>query len=115
MTFDGGLYTEAPDSPHTLLSRVKARVYFGHGAEDRSMPPEVIEKFNRALAVWGGNYESEVYQAHHGWTVPDSSSRPTLEPQRQRRLSRARASSPVGPRLPQLQIGVFTDTALVIY
>ena len=79
------------------------------------MPLEVIEKFNRALAVWGGNYKSEVYQADHGWTVPDSSSRSTLEPQRQRRLSRARASSPAGPRLPELQIGVFNDTALVIY
>jgi carboxymethylenebutenolidase len=30
------------DSPHTLLSRVKAHLYFGHGAEDRSMPQEVI-------------------------------------------------------------------------
>jgi dienelactone hydrolase len=23
--------------------------------------------------VWGGTHESEVYHAHHGWTVPDSS------------------------------------------
>lgn len=79
----GGLsYTEAPDSPLTLLSRVKAHLYFGHCAEDRVMPQEVIEKLNRALAVWGGNYESEVYHAHHGWTVPDS---PTYnEPQAER-------------------------------
>ena len=68
----GGLYTDAPTSPHTLLSRVKAHLYFGHGTEDRSMPQEAIEKLNRALAVWGGNYESEVYEAHHGWTVPDN-------------------------------------------
>jgi carboxymethylenebutenolidase len=82
MKFDGGLYTEAPDSPHTLLSRIKARVYFGHGAEDRSMPLDVIEKFNRALAVWGGNYESEVYQAHHDWTVPDSPTYNKLQAER---------------------------------
>jgi carboxymethylenebutenolidase len=36
------------------------------------MPQEAIEKLDRALAVWGGNYESEIYEAHHGWTVPDS-------------------------------------------
>jgi len=82
-SFDGGgLHTDAPDSPHTLLSRVKAHLYFGHGAEDPSMPQEVIEKLNRALVAWGGYYESEVYQAHHGWTVPDS---PTYnEPQAER-------------------------------
>ncbi len=68
----GGLYTDAPTSPHTLLPRVKARLYFGHGIEDRSMPEEAIDKLDRALAAWGGRYESEIYQAHHGWTVPDN-------------------------------------------
>jgi carboxymethylenebutenolidase len=68
----GGLYTDAPASPHTLLPRVKARLYFGHAIEDRSMPQEAIEKLGRALAAWGGQYESEIYQAHHGWTVPDN-------------------------------------------
>ncbi|MDE3178708.1 MAG: dienelactone hydrolase family protein [Acidobacteriota bacterium] len=59
-------------SPHRLLPRVKARLYFGHGMEDRSMPPEAIEKLDRALASWGGQHESEVYPARHGWTVPDN-------------------------------------------
>jgi carboxymethylenebutenolidase len=69
----GGLYTDAPTSPHTLLPRVEARLYFGHGIEDRSMPKEAIEKLDRALAGWGGRYESEIYDgAHHGWTVPDN-------------------------------------------
>jgi len=37
------------------------------------MPKEAIEKFEQALATWGGKYESETYQgAHHGWTVPDA-------------------------------------------
>ena len=62
-----------PTSPHLLLPKVKARLYFGHATEDRSMPPEAIEKLDRALAAWGGQYESEVYDsARHGWTVPDS-------------------------------------------
>jgi carboxymethylenebutenolidase len=68
----GGLYTDAATSPHMLFPRVKAYLYFGYGIEDRSMPKEAIEKLNRALAVWGGNYDSETYEARHGWTVPDN-------------------------------------------
>jgi carboxymethylenebutenolidase len=69
----GGLYTDSPGSPHLLLSRIGARLYFGHAVKDRSMPEEAIEKFNQALANWGGSFESEVYEgASHGWTVPGS-------------------------------------------
>jgi carboxymethylenebutenolidase len=69
----GGLYTEEPTSPHLLLPRIKARLYFGHATNDRSMAQAAIEKFDRALAAWGGKYESEVYEgAFHGWTVPDA-------------------------------------------
>jgi carboxymethylenebutenolidase len=72
-SFHGGaLYTDTPASPHLVLPRVKARLYFGHAVEDRSMPAEAIEKLNQALDAWGGRYESEVYEgARHGWTVPD--------------------------------------------
>jgi carboxymethylenebutenolidase len=36
------------------------------------MPADAIEGLNRALASWGGQYESEVYEGcGHGWTVPD--------------------------------------------
>ena len=73
-SFHGGrLATDDPASPHLLLPRIQARLYFGHAVEDRSMPRKAIEKLNAALAQWGGRYESEVYEgAHHGWTVPDS-------------------------------------------
>ncbi len=68
----GGLYKADPASPHLLLPRIKARLYFGHAFEDRSMPAEAIEGFNRALGAWGGKYESEIYAgAHHGWTMRD--------------------------------------------
>jgi carboxymethylenebutenolidase len=71
----GGLATDAPTSPHLVLPRVQARLYFGHAVEDRSMPAAAIEKLDQALAAWGGSYESEVYEgARHGWTVPDSPS-----------------------------------------
>jgi carboxymethylenebutenolidase len=70
----GGLYTDAPISPHLLLPHIKARVYFAHAVQDRSMPAEAIEGLERALAAWGGTYESETYEgAYHGWTIPDSS------------------------------------------
>ena len=60
-------------SPHLVLPRIKARLYFGHATKDRSMPQEAIEKFDRALAAWGGKYESEVYEgAFHGWTTSDA-------------------------------------------
>ena len=75
-SFHGGrLYTDTPTSPHLLLPHIKARLYFGHAIDDRSMPQEAIVKFDQALQAWGGQYESEVYAgAHHGWTVPDSPS-----------------------------------------
>lgn len=69
----GGLVTDRPDSPHLSLPGVKARLYFGHATNDRSMPAEMIKKLDLALKAWGGRYESEVYEgASHGWTVPDS-------------------------------------------
>jgi carboxymethylenebutenolidase len=69
----GGLYSDEPTSPHLLLPRIKARLYFGHATNDRSMSTEAIAKFDSALAAWAGKYESEVYEgAFHGWTVPDA-------------------------------------------
>ncbi len=75
-SFHGGrLFLDNPSSPHLLLPRIEARLYFGHAVEDRSMPQDAIENLNQALKAWGGEYESEVYEgAHHGWTVPDNPS-----------------------------------------
>ena len=79
----GGLFTDAPTSPHTVLPRVRARLYLGHAFGDRSMPREAIEKLERALQSWGGTYASETYSgALHGWTVPDSAA--YNEPQAER-------------------------------
>jgi carboxymethylenebutenolidase len=72
-SFHGGLFTDAPTSPHLVLPRIKAQLYFGHAIQDRSMPEEAIENLNRALEAWGGKYESQVYAgAYHSWTVLDS-------------------------------------------
>jgi carboxymethylenebutenolidase len=70
----GGLFTDAPSSPHLVLPRIKAELYFGHAVKDWSMPKDAIEKFNRSLAAWGGKFQSEVYEgAYHGWTTPGAS------------------------------------------
>ena len=69
----GGLYTDAPTSPHIALPRIKARLYFGHATNDRSMPEQAIAKLDEALERWGGKYESETYKdAYHSWTSSDS-------------------------------------------
>ena len=69
----GGLCTDAPTSPHTVLPRVKARLYFAHAVQDRSMPEAAIARLDAALAAWGGKYQSEVYEgALHGWTQTDA-------------------------------------------
>ena len=74
----GGLYTTAPTSPHLVLSRVKARLYFGHATQDRSMPQEAIENL-----ITGGRFESEVYDgAYHSWTAKDS---PVFHPEQAER------------------------------
>jgi carboxymethylenebutenolidase len=69
----GGLYLDSPASPHLLLPRIKARLYFGHAVKDPFMSAEAIQKLDEALASWGGEYASEVYEgAYHSWTAPDS-------------------------------------------
>lgn len=67
------LFTDDPTSPHLVLPRVKAQLYVAHAVKDKSMPKEAIEKLDRALEAWGGEYESEIYDgAYHGWTALDS-------------------------------------------
>ena len=61
-SFHGGsLVTDTDQSPHLILPRVKARLYFGHAVNDRSMPADAVEKLRAALRAWGGAYESETY------------------------------------------------------
>jgi len=71
-SFHGGfLATDKPDSPHRILSPIKARLYFGHAVEDSSATPDHVAALEQALRDWHGAFESEVYEgARHGWTVP---------------------------------------------
>lgn len=71
----GALATPKPDSPHLVLPRVRASLYFAHAENDALMPADGIRTLEAALAQWGGRYESETYPgARHGWTGFDSPS-----------------------------------------
>lgn len=48
-------------------------MYFGHADQDRSLTPDQIETFDKALAAAGVRYRTEVYPgAHHGYTQTDT-------------------------------------------
>ena len=71
-SFHGGfLVTDKSDSPHKILSPIKARLYFGHAVEDSTATPEQVEILEAALRDWHGAFESNFYEgALHGWTLP---------------------------------------------
>jgi len=89
----GGLFTDRPNSPHLVLSRIPKsgpQLYFGHAANDSLMPQAAIDKLNDALKTWGGKYESELYaDAPHGWTVNDSAA--YRQPQAERAFAKMTA------------------------
>jgi carboxymethylenebutenolidase len=74
--FHGGrLATDAPDSPHLVADRITAEAYFGHADQDHSLPPEQIERLEKALTDAGVRHRCEVYPgAPHGFTQADTSS-----------------------------------------
>jgi carboxymethylenebutenolidase len=68
----GRLATDAPDSPHLLLSHIKAQLYIANADNDKSMPPDQIERLRGALEQSGIRYEMELYNgASHGFTMAD--------------------------------------------
>jgi carboxymethylenebutenolidase len=72
-SFHGGnLATEAPNSPHLLASRIRARVYVAHADNDSSMPPEQQERLSQAFREAGLRHEIELYPgAAHGFAMAD--------------------------------------------
>jgi carboxymethylenebutenolidase len=66
------LASDDPQSPHTLVPKIRAQMYFGFAIEDRTMPPEAVEKLKSALDAARVNYDGETYAgARHGWCVKD--------------------------------------------
>jgi carboxymethylenebutenolidase len=68
----GGLVTDAPDSPHLLAPKIKARVYVGGASEDQSFTAEAQAKLDAALTTAGVDHVCETYPAKHGWVPTDT-------------------------------------------
>jgi len=68
----GGLATDAPDSPHRLAPRMKARVYVAGAIEDRSFDDAQQARLEQALTDAGVDHAIETYPARHGWVFADT-------------------------------------------
>lgn len=72
-SFHGGsLVTDRPDSPHRLLAATRASYLIAIARNDDAKEPNDKTVLKEAAAAAGRPAEIEVYQADHGWTVPDS-------------------------------------------
>jgi carboxymethylenebutenolidase len=67
----GRLATDAPDSPHLLAAKIKARVYVAGAIEDQSFPDEMKARLEDALTKAGVDHKIETYPAKHGWVFRD--------------------------------------------
>jgi carboxymethylenebutenolidase len=75
VSFHGGLFFKSgDDSPHLVIPKIKARLYFAVASEDDQREPEVKDKLKTAFAAAKALAEIEVYpNTPHGWCVPDDS------------------------------------------
>jgi len=73
-SFHGGrLVTDGPDSPHLLISRMRAHYLFAIAENDDSREPETKNVLREAFANARLPAEIEVYEgAMHGWCPPDT-------------------------------------------
>jgi len=67
----GRLASDAPDSPHLLAPRMKARVYVAGAIEDASFPDDMKQRLIDALSKAGVQHTVETYPARHGWVPGD--------------------------------------------
>jgi len=68
----GRLATDAPDSPHLLAPKMRARLYIAGAIEDQSFPDDMKQRLERALAEAGVDHSIETYPAKHGWVFRDT-------------------------------------------
>jgi carboxymethylenebutenolidase len=70
----GGLASDDPGSPHLLADRIRAAVYVGAAANDKSFTTEQAETLDKALTAADVEHTIEFYPAAHGFAVPDHDS-----------------------------------------
>ncbi len=71
-SFHGGfLASDAPNSPHLLASKMKAKVYVAAATDDASFPDDAKARLGDALTKAGVEHVIETYPARHGWAISD--------------------------------------------
>jgi carboxymethylenebutenolidase len=68
----GRVATDAPESPHLLAPKMKAKVYVAGASEDPSFPDEMKARLEDALTKGGVDHAIETYPAKHGWVFRDT-------------------------------------------
>jgi len=66
------LATDAPESPHLLAPKMKARIYVAGALEDPTFPDEAKQRLETALSEAGVEHVVETYPARHGWVLSDT-------------------------------------------
>ena len=68
----GNLATDAPDSPHLLAPKIKAKVLVAGGDEDRGFDDAQKDRLDAAMKAAGVDAEVTIYRgAKHGYAPPD--------------------------------------------
>ena len=67
-----GIVTNAEDSPHLLIDRIKGEMYFGFAETDEHLPANVIPTLKSALDKAGTRYGLDVFpNSRHGFQFPE--------------------------------------------
>ena len=68
----GGLVTDRPNSPHLLVPKIRAKMYFGVASNDDMQQPTAKDTLKAAFEAAKNPAKIEVYSnALHGWCMPD--------------------------------------------
>ena len=68
----GGLATDAPDSPHLLIPKMKAQFLIAVAENDDARDADAKNVLKKSFADAKLAAEIEVYPAGHGWCPPDT-------------------------------------------
>lgn len=69
--YGANLVTDAPDSAHRRVGRLRCEAYFACAETDKWAPPEIVAQLKAALDAAGTTYRLEWYPgAEHGFAFP---------------------------------------------